>query len=691
VSHVRRPYSFLGSVFASRKPRPRPAARSVRLQLEELETRALLSVGVQTPTTDPSTLTQSSTSTTQTATPSTTQTTTTTTTATTTATTTSTTSTNDPTATPDITITPMGTSGAYTYYNPNQIRTAYNIPSNYTGAGETIAIVDAFGDPNIKADLSAFDSNTAYGMGSTAYGSNDNGNPSFLTVATPFGPAQSTSSSNASGWATETALDVEWAHAVAPQANILLVQSPSDSLSNLLSSAQWAANQPGVVAVSMSWGSNEFSGEQSYDSYFSQPTQNTTIGNNLTRGVTYLASSGDNGAWYGPEWPAVSPNVISIGGTSLYLTSSNSYSSESGWSGSGGGYSGYDSRYSSYEVKPTWQTNGLPYVERTSPDVAYDANPYTGFTVAQNGGWYIVGGTSAGSPQWAGIIALADQARAANGLGSLSTQQAGTDLYNLPSTDLHDVTTGSNGYRAGTGYDLVTGRGTPIVNLVVGALANPTAGNFSSTSTTQTSTTTSSGTGTHTGHNRDDLGAPISDTTTDTSSSTGSSTTAPTSGPTGTATPAATTSTATTVGNSTEVRNLLSTVRDNGTSLSSTVPTTSINGTSVQTQVSASLALQAIESSPGFSSAAPLGVQGPQGPDLFFQSVGVTYWNSSPQMETPAPLIHLSEESDVIPDDVVRQILLGQQNDPTLIDNDAGADTAEVVDVGAEAPIIPAD
>jgi subtilase family serine protease len=340
-------------------------------------------------------------------------------------------------------------------YTPTQIRLAYGInQTSATGAGQTIAIVDAYHDPNITSDAATF--NTKYGL--QQFG----GTGPSLTVH-PMASGIKTDS----GWAGETSLDVEWAHAVAPGANILLVEAPSATYSSLLSAVSYAASQPGVVAVSMSWGGSEFASESAYDTTFTTPSGHIG-GSGKPGGVTFTASSGDNGAWFGPLYPSVSPNVLAVGGTSLYLNSNGTYRSESGWSGSGGGFS-------SYESEPPYQKGVQNSGARTTPDVSYNANPNTGFmiydTVPYQGhsGFFPVGGTSAGAPQWAGIMALTDEVRAANGKGSLGNAQSA--VYNLPSSDFHDVTSGSNGYSATPGYDLVTGLGSPIVNKVVADLA----------------------------------------------------------------------------------------------------------------------------------------------------------------------------------------------------------------------------
>ena len=252
----------------------------------------------------------------------------------------------------------------------------------------------------------------------------------------------------------ETSLDVEWAHAIAPGANILLVEANSSSLSDLLTAVNYARNAPGVSVVSMSWGAGEFQGETSFDSYFTTPAGHA--------GVTFVGSSGDSGA---PSlWPALSSNVLAVGGTTLSVTSSGGYINETAWSGSGGGYS-------LYESEPLYQRSVQASGVRTGPDVAYDANPNTGFYVYDTmgaSGWYDVGGTSAGAPQWSALIAIADQGRALSGQATFSGVQS--QIYSLPSSDFHNITSGSNGYSAHAGYNLVTGRGSPVANLVIAGL-----------------------------------------------------------------------------------------------------------------------------------------------------------------------------------------------------------------------------
>jgi hypothetical protein len=346
--------------------------------------------------------------------------------------------------------------------SPAQVRQAYGFNkitfSNGTvagtGAGETIAIVDAYDDPSIANDLAVFDQQ--YGLAAanfTKVGINANGQGS----TTSFPSADS-------GWAGEIELDVEWAHAIAPGAKILLVEANSSSLTDLLNAVNYARNYTGVVAVSMSWGASEFSGESSYDSYFTTPSGHV--------GVTFFGSSGDSGS---PAiWPALSTHVVAVGGTTLSSDSSGNYLGESGWNGSGGSRSTYLSQpsYQSGLVIHNGSTTISANGKRTGPDVSYDADPNTGFAVYGSygwGGWAEVGGTSDAAPQWAALMAITDQGRSLAGKAALDGY-TGTlpALYKLSSSDFHDVTTGSNGgYSAGPGYDLVTGRGTPIANLVV--------------------------------------------------------------------------------------------------------------------------------------------------------------------------------------------------------------------------------
>jgi subtilase family serine protease len=211
-------------------------------------------------------------------------------------------------------------------YTPAELQQAYGFNSVTfngvagTGSGGTIAIVDAYDDPNIQADLNTFDAQ--FGLSSTT-----------VTRVNQTGGTSYPAADSTGGWELEESLDVEWANALAPGANLLLVEANSANETDLLAAIDYAAGH--VNVVSMSWGGSEFSGETSYDSHFSRA------------GVAFVASSGDSGA--PASWPAASPNVLSVGGTALTLGAGNVWSSEVGWSGSGGGPS-------AYEAQPSYQT-----------------------------------------------------------------------------------------------------------------------------------------------------------------------------------------------------------------------------------------------------------------------------------------------------------------------------------------------
>lgn len=363
-------------------------------------------------------------------------------------------------ASPDAASGPVG-------LTPSQLRNAYGFNAvdfggiAGDGAGQTIAIIDAYDNPMfvsstnagfLSSDLHRFD--VAFGLADP---------PSFLKVNQTGG---STMPKGDTGWGGEIALDVEWVHALAPKANILLVEANSAGYADLMAAIGYAKSVAGVSVVSMSFGGGEFSGESSYDSVFTTPAGHP--------GVTFVASTGDNGRPAG--YPAHSTHVLAVGGTTLALGAGGVYGGEVGWNGSGGGVS-------SYEAKPAYQNSvTLSATRRTAPDVAFDADPASGVAVFDsyaNGSaapWEQIGGTSLSSPAWAALIAIADQGRAAAGLGALDGfSQTLPMLYSLPGADFHDIVSGSNGYSAGVGYDLVTGRGSPIAPLVARDLASGTA------------------------------------------------------------------------------------------------------------------------------------------------------------------------------------------------------------------------
>jgi subtilase family serine protease len=340
-----------------------------------------------------------------------------------------------------------------TAYAPDQIRHAYGFDKlPYDGSGQTIAIVVAHDNPALTYDLAEFDQ--LFGLPDPV-----------LTIAQPQGQP-----SYDEGWGLEIDLDVEWAHAIAPAANILLVEAKTTFLSSLLSAVDYARNQPGVVVVSMSWAYHELLNESRYDSHFTTPSGHIG-GSGLPGGITFVAASGDYGA--GAVWPAASPNVLSIGGTTLTLDDQSQIASETGWTDSGGGVS-------NYEPQPAYQVPfQTTYAMRTTPDFSYDADSTTAYWIYDSsyGGTTAIYGTSAGTPQWAALIALADQGLAMNNIGSLDgPTQTIAALYNLANvsyaTYYYDITDGNNGYQAGPGYDLVTGIGSPVADQVVQGLVN---------------------------------------------------------------------------------------------------------------------------------------------------------------------------------------------------------------------------
>jgi subtilase family serine protease len=326
---------------------------------------------------------------------------------------------------------------------------------NRLGSGQTIAIVDAYHDPNALNDLNVFNATYGFPKLSTCTSLAQSG-ACFLQVYSKSKPPKVNSN-----WVLEESLDIEWAHAMAPGAKILLVEAYSASFSDLLDAVNLATNQYGATVVSMSWGGSEFSGETGYDSSFTHA------------GTLYTVSSGDNGT--GPEYPAASPNVIAVGGTTLNGCSGTScagFKSETAWSGSGGGVSAYEAipAYQASYVGPVYGSSSISALtsnHRGIPDVSFEADPNTGVSVYDStsylgqSGWWTLGGTSVGAPSWAGILA-AGQASGANALQGDSAIYGGG--Y---STNLRDIASGTNGKcgtdcTAGTGYDLVTGLGSPI-------------------------------------------------------------------------------------------------------------------------------------------------------------------------------------------------------------------------------------
>jgi subtilase family serine protease len=391
------------------------------------------------------------------------------------------------------------------------------------GAGETIAIIEAFDDPRIETDVTTFD-NT---FGTAANGLAARPTGAFLSVVNqngvilhqPNSPAPPVQDSTGVAEEQES-LDVEWAHAVAPGANIILVECNSTSPYDLMGTQQqpggvyWARQQPGVSVISMSFSISESQlfaatgGPRNPDAIF-DPDFTTPAGHT---GITFVASAGNNGSVFsnpgGPtnigtgEYPAVSPNVLSVGGTSLNLNSNGTYQSEGVWNNgtvngslqaTGGGpsiFEGVPSYQNTTAVNQAVTAQGLTPGVRITPDVAFDGDPNTGVPIVDSfvepglgnsatNDWTVAAGTALGAQAWAGIVAIADQALAFNGQGSFDgPTQLLPALYNpnLSASVFHDITPNispsSNGtYSSATGYDLVTGLGTPNVTAFVGNMA----------------------------------------------------------------------------------------------------------------------------------------------------------------------------------------------------------------------------
>jgi subtilase family serine protease len=306
---------------------------------------------------------------------------------------------------------------------PQDLWSAYNLAGSAQtlGAGKTIAIVDAFDDPTAASDLQTFSS--AFGIPCNA----------CLTKVDQNGGTHYPRKD--AGWALEISLDIQWAHALAPNAQILLVEAKTNSFTNLLAAEDYAKAH--AQYVSNSWGAPEFSGEASNDSHFA------------ASGVSFFVSAGDNGT--PAEYPSSSPNVISVGGTLLTFNSDGSLQSETGWSSGGGGCSLYENATSAQSGFAGYAQAGCGG-KRATPDVSLDADPASGVSVYDTttyqgqSGWYRVGGTSASSPMWAARSAVA------GALVNSSYVYGSSIVY-------RDITSGNNGAPCLVGFDLCTGRG----------------------------------------------------------------------------------------------------------------------------------------------------------------------------------------------------------------------------------------
>lgn len=340
--------------------------------------------------------------------------------------------------------TPGSAAQTVTGLSPANIEGVYGFSTSLNaGSGMTVALVDAFNDPTAAQDLAAF--STEWGLPQCTTNSG-----CFTEVNQTGGSLLPTTTNN--GWALETGLDIEWAHAIAPGADILLVEAKNASFANLMAADKYAGAHANYV--SNSWGGGETSTETGFDA-------------DIDGSASYFVASGDSGGGEGVDYPAASPDVVAVGGTSLSFDSGGNLTAETAWSLGGGGCS-------SFEPAPAAQSSFAQYPQvgcsrRAVPDVALDADPKSGVAIydstPNNFGpnntdcdWCVVGGTSVATPIWAAESAVA----------GLSVNPA--VIYSSSSISYRDITQGNNGYAALVGYDLATGRG----SWAIGAAGPPT-------------------------------------------------------------------------------------------------------------------------------------------------------------------------------------------------------------------------
>lgn len=329
-------------------------------------------------------------------------------------------------------------------YTPNQIKKAYGLDKiSFHGSNQKIAIVVAYGSKTILNDLSVF--NKKFNLCETN-----------LQISYPEGTPDKIRSEDIP-WIKETTMDVEWSHALAPKAKILLVIAKSSTKNDLLEAIQYAVNNSADI-ISISWRYNEFKNEYKYNKYFN----NTDI--------TYIASSGDNG----PEvsWPSVHPNVLAVGGTTLNLTNKGKIiSNPTACFNSGGGIS-------KYFYKPNYQNQlinkSIHY--RSVPDVSFFGDTSKGVSVycsnslIDKKGWFELSGTSLGAPCWSAFMAIVNEAHGTR------IKNIHEKLYDIAKNDkthtnFYDIVEGNNGqFYTKNGYDCVTGLGSPHFNVILKSL-----------------------------------------------------------------------------------------------------------------------------------------------------------------------------------------------------------------------------
>jgi subtilase family serine protease len=372
-------------------------------------------------------------------------------------------------------------------YGPAAIRAAYGvdklIAAGFDGTGQTIVIIDAFGSPTIDADLAAFD--TLFGIPAP---------PSFQQIhmpgSTPFDPTNQ----DQVGWAGEIALDVQWSHAIAPGASIILVAAASDSFEDILAAQNYAIDNRLGSVISESFGASELGLGASADGLAIIAANEESYKRASNAKIGTFVSAGDNGVagrFNGviqrvPQYPATSTFVTTVGGTNLFFGSTTAanpngaYQGELVWNdGFGAGGGGISSLFELPNFQQHLPKSSLATLSghRGYPDIAYNAGVVGGVLVhdgvlaASPTAFFLFGGTSAGAPQWAAVASIANQV-AGHPLGLLNKRIYKLGRKGTLSTFLHDVTLGDNGFAGVTGFlaapgwDLATGWGTPNVGFV---------------------------------------------------------------------------------------------------------------------------------------------------------------------------------------------------------------------------------
>lgn len=373
-------------------------------------------------------------------------------------------------------------------YTPALIRKAYDIPAGWTGKGQRIVIVDAYGSPTVRQDLDVF--SQTFGLPKAD-----------LNVYYPGGAPQTSTAHKGQplGWAGETSLDVQWAHAIAPDATINLVVAPNNYGNALNVAVKYAVDHDLGDVLSMSYGADEAAIKGKGNNLQLQQSH-ANFAAAAAKGISLFASSGDDGASNGGPalaagYPASDPLVTAVGGTNLFASDTGAYEGETVWGDQAscavhqpfgctlGPIGATGGAPSTIFPAPAYQAavNGNPM--RTTSDVSYNASVYTSVFVYEgfnanldDNGFYFYGGTSSGSPQWAAIGALADQ-QAGHRLGALNPALYAIGAGATHALAFHDVTSGNNawdgpGLDAKAGYDDPTGLGSPDVSGLVGQLVH---------------------------------------------------------------------------------------------------------------------------------------------------------------------------------------------------------------------------